>query len=116
MDYVYGDILTNNGFKKGFIKYTGPEIIEICFPSFDNFISRIEIPYANNRDRLILTLASATEVNTAVLDLDYVMVTRSGIKLDEISEWLEEAHSIILDIFECCITDKCRDMLGEVKK
>ena len=31
MDYVYGDILTINGFKKGFIKYTGPEIIEICF-------------------------------------------------------------------------------------
>jgi len=31
MDFVYGDILTNNGFKKGFIKYIGPEIIEISF-------------------------------------------------------------------------------------
>lgn len=84
-----------------------------------DFISRVEILYFNNRDRMLITLSSATpEVpNTIaiILDLDYIMIAQEGIPMERFEEWLEQGHAAIEKTFESCITDKSRVLFEGVK-
>jgi uncharacterized protein (TIGR04255 family) len=50
-----------------------------------------------------------------MLDLDYIMILPEGIALNEVSNWLEDAHTTIENAFEACITDNCRKIFEEVK-
>ena len=85
----------------------------------ESFQIRVEIPYEESRDCLLLTLASAIpeklDTLSLVLDLDYIMAIPEGILLSEVSDWLEKAHTTVETAFETCITDKCRNLFGEVK-
>jgi uncharacterized protein (TIGR04255 family) len=84
-----------------------------------NFISRVEIPYRNNRDRMLITLSSAApeEPDTIpiILDLDYIMFAQEGIFMDKFEEWLEEAHAAVEKTFESCITNNSKALFGEIK-
>ncbi len=98
-----------------FYPATPPELPQ----EYRGFISRVEISYFNDRDRLLITLATAKpekpNITSIILDLGYVMVEPEAISMDSLNEWIETAHSTIKNTFEACITDKCRDLLEEVK-
>lgn len=85
-----------------------------------SFLTRIEIPYKNNRDHILVTVGSTipedTGISSIILDLDYALSQAEGVPLDETERWLEEAHSIIESVFESCITDVSRQIFEEVKK
>lgn len=86
------------------------------FPIIGPFISRVEIP-KNDHDLILLTLANApNKAYTYILDIDYTMLVPDGIKIPEFEEWIENSHNTIEEIFELCITDKCRELFQEVVK
>jgi len=83
-----------------------------------NFLTRIEMPFSHNRDIMILAMGSALSPDgkvSIILDIDYIMEKEQGIKLDETKKWLENAHTEIENVFEKCITEKCRDLFGGLK-
>jgi uncharacterized protein (TIGR04255 family) len=86
---------------------------------YESFLVRVETPYSDERDRLLLTTGSAqpeTPAMTAViLDLDYVMGQPGGISLTQVEQWLEEAHDRIELAFEACITPQARDLFEEME-
>ncbi|RLE07345.1 hypothetical protein DRZ78_03125 [Candidatus Aerophobetes bacterium] len=84
------------------------------------FLTKVEFPYENGNEKLILTLRSVFSKKpnilfSILLDLDYVMVEPEYISLDLISEWLNRAHERIENAFESCITNKTRGTFEEVK-
>ncbi len=85
----------------------------------ETFQVRVEIPYEGGRDRLLLTFTSAIpekpDVLSLLLDLDYIMAIPERIALNQVSDWIEKAHTTVENAFEACITDKCRSRFGEEK-
>jgi len=77
----------------------------------------VELPYEGGRDRLLLVLFTVIpekpDVISLVLDLNYMMISPESIGLHQISDWLENAHTIVENAFEACITDKCRKLFEE---
>ena len=96
-----------------------PFIPDTLTQPYDSFLTRVEFPYEDAKERLILTLASVVpkkpNVISVLLDLDYVMATPEYVSLHDVSEWLEKAHERIEDAFEVCITDKAREIFEEEK-
>lgn len=84
-----------------------------------NFISRVEITYTNNRDRMLVTASSIPSQNdnttSVILDIDYIMGTSEAVASEDLEEWIEQAHTAIEKAFESCITDKSRILFGEGK-
>lgn len=84
-----------------------------------SFLNRVEFPYEDNKEHLILTLATIipTKPNTfsILLDIEYVMIAPEYVPLHGISEWLEKAHNRIEEAFEASITDKARKKFEEEK-
>jgi len=95
-----------------------PEILQQI--PYDTFLNRVEFPYEDGKERLILMLASIIPSKPNVLisillDIGYVMVTPEYVPFDSISEWLEKAHGKIEQAFESCITDNARKIFEEEK-
>jgi uncharacterized protein (TIGR04255 family) len=84
-----------------------------------SFISRVEIPYLNDRDRMLVTIGSAPpespNTTSIVLDIDHIMAIPEAIPMEAAEEWIEQAHSAIERAFESCIKDKSRILFEEVK-
>ena len=84
-----------------------------------DFNMQVEIPYENERDRLLLTLTKGkaipekSDIISIILGLYHVMVIPEKVSFDEVEEWTEKAHTIIEKAFESCITDKCRTLFEE---
>jgi len=132
----YIDIASPKGFRRIGLRYINKidfdqHEIELTdylnyYPSIPNnlpqthktFQVTVEIPY-NERNTLRLTLGTLIpekpDAFSLMLDLDYIMVLPEGIALNEVSNWLEDAHTTIENAFEACITDKCRKLFEEVK-
>jgi len=70
-------------------------------------------------NKLVLILASVPHMeNTIFYDIGYVLKTHEkpiDVQIDNIQNWLEEAHERIKEAFEAGITDKCRELF-EVKE
>jgi len=96
-----------------------PAIPDNLPQTHSTFISRVEIPYMDERDRMLLTLASeATEVKDTlllVLDIDYIMLKPEAVPINAFASWIEQAHSAIETAFESSITDKTRALFDKVK-
>ncbi len=94
-----------------FYPATPPELPQEC----KSFISRVEISYFDDRDRLLITIAPTQpekpNITSIILDIDYIMNRPEAVSIDSINGWIEEAHSTIKIAFEACITDKCRNLL-----
>lgn len=134
---IYQDIARPKGFKRIGLRYINivgfdEEVIEITdyfkyyafipqeLPqSHETFNVRVEIPYENQQDRLLLTLASVPSekpnVLSLLLDLDYVMAIPEAIELEKATDWIENAHKTVENAFEACITDKCRSLFEKEK-
>jgi len=82
-----------------------------------NFVSRVEIPYSNDRDRMLITISNAPLEDSGkisiLLDLDYVMGKPEALEIDATEEWLEQSHSHIEETFESCIKGKSRALFEE---
>jgi uncharacterized protein (TIGR04255 family) len=133
----YIDIANPKGFRRIGLRYINKidfdqhEIVLMnyfnYYPSIPNnlpqtlktFQATVEIPYDNERDTLRLTLGTLIpekpDTFSLMLDLDYIMVLPEGIALNEVSNWLEDAHTKIDNAFEACVKDECRKLFEEVK-
>jgi len=133
--YIYKEIANPKGFRKIGLRYINilefdksdiklrdylnyhPTAPEQLLLKPHSFFSRLEIPYEN--DLLILTSGTITPQKTVslsiTLDIDHVMMLPETITFDEVSSWLDSAHTRIEDVFELCITDKARELFEEVK-
>lgn len=134
---IYQEITKPKGFKRIGLRYInkiefdkGPIELSDYFNYYpfippklpqihETFNVRIEIPYEEGCDRLLLTLTSIIpekpDVLSILLDLDYIMAIPDRIPLDQASNWIEKAHTMVENAFEACITDKCRSLWGEEK-
>lgn len=96
-----------------FIPETMPKVLS-------SFLVRSEFPYSEEKEVLILQLASIIPkgpgLSSLVLDLDFAMITPEYISLDEIEEWVEKAHDEIERTFETVINDKARNLFTEVEQ
>lgn len=76
------------------------------------------LTYQGERDacrvQLYTDMHSPPEQRDLLLDIDYFLAKPQGIAPQESLEWLEYAHQQISVIFESCITDKLRQLFGEV--
>jgi uncharacterized protein (TIGR04255 family) len=95
-----------------------PKVPEAIAKEHGHFISKVQFSY-NKHDILLLTLGTSPKTKPGkgsfILDLEYIMVEPTGIKFDELSFWCDNAHNRIKAAFESCLTDKCREILKEIK-
>jgi len=81
-----------------------------------SFFSRVEIPYTESRDLLILTIGSTPaeqpDTASAILSLDYVLAKPNGVDKAELESWLETAHTAVETAFEACVTEKSKALFG----
>ena len=91
-----------------------PFIPETMPKALSSFLVRSEFPYSDEKEVLILQLASIIprdpDLSSLVLDLDYAMIAPEYISLDDIEGWVEKAHDEIERTFETAINDKARDL------
>jgi uncharacterized protein (TIGR04255 family) len=79
------------------------------FRSFpDPYLLRMEFTYHDDRDKLIIILATAQpqegSQNAAMLDFEYILIEPDKIE-DEFLDWMDEAHGRIEDAFHACLTE-----------
>ena len=64
------------------------------------------------RDLLSVHLSTSQPVNgkpTFLLDTQYALVQPDAIKVGRTEQWLDDAHSAVIEMFEACITDQLRE-------
>jgi len=87
---------------------------------YTSLLVRVEFPFEDDNEILILTLGSMIpsnpNVTSLVLDIDYAMIKPEYIPLDSVCEWLEKAHKRVEDAFESSITDKSRELFEREDK
>lgn len=88
------------------------------FPEDFTFFSiKVDFPYEEKGDLLQLRLKSARsrkENHSAILlDLDYGTTQPKNVVLEQVLNWLQQAHENVYRIFEASITDNTRSLFGE---
>ncbi|CAG1064783.1 hypothetical protein BAC1_00349 [uncultured bacterium] len=82
-----------------------------------SFIVGCEIPFRDGQDsckvQLTNTIPETPASSSYVLDLNYFLATAEAISKQDALEWVENAHNILEDIFEGCITDSLRAIFKE---
>jgi len=83
------------------------------FQSFPNpYLLRMEFPYYEERDKLIVILATAPPQEdlpgAVMLDFEYILVRPDEIN-DKLLKWMDEAHGRIEDAFHACLTKSVLD-------
>jgi len=133
---IYRGIARPKGFKRIGLRYinriefqAAPVTLEEFFNFYPHvperipqvhadFLSRIEIPFGEGRDLLLLTMGAAPPDEhvavSIILDLDYILARPEVVSLDDAEEWLEQAHTRVENVFEASITDKSRVLFEEV--
>ncbi len=83
------------------------------------FIVGCMLPFNEGRDSCTLQLTTGVpegpESVAFVLDLDYFLAKAQTVPVNEALGWVEAAHRRVLEVFEGCITDRLRELFGEVK-
>jgi hypothetical protein len=86
----------------------------INIPTLDN--AGFVVPCREGMDRCRVQLSSAVsevpEMSSALLDIDYSTTPSGCAGEDTVIEWAQQAHSSVEDVFEACITDETRELLG----
>jgi uncharacterized protein (TIGR04255 family) len=80
------------------------------------FAVAVHFPFEGTRDALRVSLqmteASTPEAAAVALDLDYFLLEPRTIAVADALAWVAQAHRVIGQAFESCITDALRDRLG----
>jgi uncharacterized protein (TIGR04255 family) len=83
---------------------------------FTDFMVGCDFPYHNKRDICKLQLTSAlpeNKANTAyVMTTEYFLAKKKGITKDFALTWVEDAHTVIHDLFKNCLTEKLEGFFG----
>lgn len=86
------------------------------FPSYTNFFTRIEMPYHDARDFLLITIGTMEDkiegLAQIILDLEYILAIPNGLSQRDIEVWIDEAHGVISEVFERCITPNARELFN----
>ena len=136
--HTYKEIAQPNAFKRIGLRYVNvlefnktkielkdyfnyyPFIPKSLPQTHESFLTRVEFPYENNNERLILALATVVPSKpnsiSLVLDIDYVMARPEYIPFDKIEEWLDKAHEGVKAAFEASITEKARSLFEKENK
>jgi uncharacterized protein (TIGR04255 family) len=134
---VYQDVAQPEGLKRLGLRYINKiEFEQLTIESEDYFNYYQHIPeelpqqhgtfsvstdlrYADGRDCLRMVLRGRPiqegEAPCVYLDLDYFLMVPEAIALADAPPWIEEAHKMIQNAFEACITDRCRKLFEEEK-
>ncbi len=84
-----------------------------------DFILGCKLPFSDGRDGCKIQMNNIVPddpKNTALLlDIDYSLIQEDTVSINDVPEWLEEAHKKIETIFEGCITDRLREIFEEIK-
>jgi uncharacterized protein (TIGR04255 family) len=89
-----------------------PELgLELSKTPMIDFIVGCLQQYAEERD-LCRTQLRTSGGTSFILDMDYFLAKPETIALDQALKWVDEAHTNIVTVFENCITDTLRDVLG----
>jgi uncharacterized protein (TIGR04255 family) len=81
-----------------------------AFQSFpDPYLLRMEFACCEERDRLIVVLATAppqenSPAKAVMLDFEYILIRPDEID-DRLLEWMDEAHEEIEEAFHACLTE-----------
>jgi uncharacterized protein (TIGR04255 family) len=82
----------------------------------ETYIAGFVVPCREGMDRCRVQLSSAVsevpEMSSALLDIDYSTTPSGSAGEDTVIEWAQQAHSSVEDVFEACITNETRDLLG----
>ena len=73
----------------------------------------VQCDFEDDRDSLTLKIAAPPQTSQVVLDLDYFLAQPDRLQLDETADWLEQAHSNLLGVFEGCLKDPTRKSFYE---
>lgn len=96
-----------------------PTIPEPVPQVFATWIQRVEIPFEDSNGLMIMQsgLLKHEEPNKVVflLDLDFITLNVQEVKLENVTDWLEQAHDAVEKTFEVCITDKSRALFKEIQ-
>lgn len=134
---IYRDIANPKGFQRIGLRYINriepPEEkarIEdylLTFPivpsempqTYSHWFQRMVIPFEQVNGLLVLHAGSVQgerqQKFAFLLDLDFGTLQGNAVALDQALDWLEQAHSVVEQVFEACITDKARTLFEEVK-
>lgn len=99
-----------------FYPHVGPHLPQ----DYTTFIAGIQTPYEDGRDVLSLQAAGvgaeAPGTIAMTLDIDYFLAVPGAVTLDALFGWIDAAHGRIETTFEAAITDRLREMFGEVRE
>jgi len=83
---------------------------------FTDFVMGCDFPYNNKRDICKLQLTSALpekKTNTAyVMTTEYFLAKKKAVSKDAALDWVDNAHTVVHDLFQSCITEKMEDLFG----
>jgi uncharacterized protein (TIGR04255 family) len=135
---VYKEVANPKGFKRIGLRYINvlefdklqveltdyfryyPFIPENLPKIHGSFLTRVEFPFEDDNEMLILTfgskIPSKLNIISLVLDIDYAMIKPEYIFLDAIENWLDKAHERVENAFEASITDKARNLFEKEEK
>jgi uncharacterized protein (TIGR04255 family) len=86
---------------------------------FATWIQRVEIPFESSNGLMVIQsgLVQPHNPKTIVflLDLDFMTIDIQKINLDNVMDWITQAHDDVEKSFEACVTDKMRALMKEVR-
>lgn len=95
---------------------TGPDLAR----DVGAFISGVQVPYENSRDKLRIELTGfdSDEAGTTstTLDLTYYLAEVEELELRQVFQWVEAAHARIEQVFESSVTKATKQMFEEVNR
>ncbi len=86
---------------------------------FTAWAQRVEVPFEGANGVLALQTGSVQGEEAAqafLLDLDFATLKPQEVALDQAMVWVEQAHGIVENAFEECLTDKARELFKEEKR
>ena len=96
-----------------------PTVPKAAPQTFAGWAQRVEIPFENMNGMLVLQSGNLHEEGQMgivfLLDLDFITLRADRVTSDSAAEWVERAHSEVESTFEACVTDKARELFGDVK-
>jgi uncharacterized protein (TIGR04255 family) len=134
---VYREIVLPKGFRRIGLRYINriavpedrveiedflvavPKIPAALPQVFAAWAQRVEVPFEDANGVLALQTGSVQGEEAAqafLLDLDFVTLKPQEVGLEEAMGWVDQAHGIVENAFEECITDKARELFKEVRR
>jgi uncharacterized protein (TIGR04255 family) len=118
MRYINRVVIPHTGFRMEEYFRLYPEIPATLGGTHHDFLMRVAIPPLHPDHQLIVTFGSApTEepgTTAHLLDLYDILHLQETESFEAVQQRLDEAHGNIVQAFECSITDRARELFGEV--